>query len=246
MDVSAQPITVDFEASEPFVFVLRQPLLRWEQPVGKHWRWGVAIEQPSPMIELPEDADGEARNTMPDFVTRTRWQRNGSHIQFAGVVRQLRVDNPEPNANVTAVGWGLNLTGRWAVYGKDDLRAMIAYGQGISRYVKGLGGQELDAVLTPDGDLDVIPGLNYTLAYLHWWTPTLRSSGTFGVADLYSRPAQADEDIGKLWSWHVNLIWSPWRLVNVGTEFMQGRRINKDGDEGTANRVQVAVQFKLP
>ncbi len=246
MDISAQPVTVDFEASEPFIFVLRQAQIRWEQPIGQDWRWGVALEQPDAQIEVPAGVVGQVRGILPEFVARARFERSGSHVQLAGIVRQLRFDTPEPATDVTATGWGLNLTGRLKVFARDNFRGMVAYGRGISRYVKGLGTSvQSDAVLTPAGDLEVIPGFNFTLGYLHYWTGSLRSGATFGIADLDVQPAQADDDIARLWSWHVNLIWSPWPLVNVAAEFMQGRRIDKDDAQGTANRSQIAFQYKF-
>jgi hypothetical protein len=244
MDISAQPATIDFEASDPFIFV-RQPLIRWEAPIGEYWRWGVALENPTAQITVLDDPDGQVRGIVPDFVARTRFEQNGNHIQLAGVLRQLRFDRPTPEEDATAIGWGLNLTGRWTTFGKDNVRGQIAVGSGISRYIKGISKTDNDAILTADGDLISIPSLNYTLAYLHFWSPTIRSNITFGIADLDNQQAQVDDTISKLWSWHVNLVWSPWHLMNIGIEFMQGERINKDGAKGTANRIQLAAQFKF-
>lgn len=244
MDISSLPVTVDFEHSEGSIFT-RQAMIRWEQPISKNWSFGVAVEDPTPQIEIPEDFDGQTKAIIPDFVARTRYEHNGNHIQLAGIVRQLRYDRPKPEEDITEIGWGVNLTGRWKTFGKDDIRGGIAYGQGISRYIAGLGGTNSDAILTPEGDLVVIPSLNYMLGYLHYWTPDIRSGVTFAKTDPDNQQAQSDDDIGKLWAWHINTIWSPWHLVYLGVEFIYGQRVNKDGSKGTANRVQVAFRFNF-
>ena len=44
----------------------------------------------------------------------------------------------------------------------------------------------------------------------------------------------------------INLIWTPLERVDVGIEYLYGKRENFDGQSALANRVQVAFIFYLP
>ena len=107
------------------------------------------------------------------------------------------------------------------------------------------GGFDSDAVVTADGEVQTIPGWNFFVAYTHYWTPMLRSGVTFAMSRLDNRPTQRGDAIREVRSPHVNLVWSPWYLVNIGVEYMWGKRGNKDGTSGTANRFQFSVRFKF-
>ena len=43
----------------------------------------------------------------------------------------------------------------------------------------------------------------------------------------------------------VNLIWSPIPSIDIGLEYLYGRRRNKDGKEGSADQLQVATYFRF-
>ena len=58
-------------------------------------------------------------------------------------------------------------------------------------------------------------------------------------------PALSDDALKELRSPHVNLIWSPWRLVDIGGELMWGERVNKDGARGEAWRLQYMAKYKF-
>jgi hypothetical protein len=43
----------------------------------------------------------------------------------------------------------------------------------------------------------------------------------------------------------ANLIWLPVERMGVGIEYLYGSRTNKDGQSGTAHRIQVGFQYKF-
>jgi hypothetical protein len=248
MDISARPKTVDFEGADSSVFV-RQGLIRWEQPIGGGFRWGIAVEDPDPQISNPTMFDGEVRSTVPDVVSRFRldWDK-GSHVQLAGIARQLRFDRlSSQGSDATATGWGVNFTGIWKL-GKakrDSFNWQVAFGRGVSRYIHAVDGEDYDAVLSPDGALQLVPSRNYVIGYRHFWTPTVRSGVIFAMAEFDNQPAQTSDAIRRVRSPHLNLFWSPWPQVDIGAEVMWGERVNKDGAKGTATRFHFAMKYKF-
>ena len=51
--------------------------------------------------------------------------------------------------------------------------------------------------------------------------------------------------IDRLMDVRGNVIWSPYRLVDIGAELLWGERRNKDGSSGDTWRAQFAVIYRL-
>ena len=245
MDISARPKTVDFEGADSSIFI-RQAMLRWEQPFGNGFRWAVAVEDASPEITIPDGFDGEVRASMPDIVGRIRYDWGGSHTQFAAMARQLRYASSTGDS--TGAGWGFNWTGSWKVGSaqRDSFNWQVSYGEGIGRYVRSFTGTDSDAVIGPDGELQILPVQSYVFGYRHFWTPNLRSGVIFAIARLTNQSAQPADAIHQTRSPRVNLLWSPWHLVDIGGEYMWGERQNADGSKGDASRLHFAIKFRFP
>jgi len=246
MDISARPKTVDFEGADSSIFI-RQALVRWEQPFGSGYRWAVALEDPSPELTISDGLDGEARATVPDIVGRVRYDwGKGSHTQFAAIGRQIRYASADGDASET--GWGFNFTGIWKLgrAKRDSFHWQVSYGEGIGRYTHSFTGTGSDAVVAANGELQMLPVQSYAVGYRHFWTPNLRSGIVFAIARLDNQPAQGDDAIRQTRSPHLNLVWSPWHLVDVGAEIMWGERENKDGSKGDATRLHFAIKFRFP
>ena len=43
----------------------------------------------------------------------------------------------------------------------------------------------------------------------------------------------------------VNLIWSPFPQVTLGSEFLYGWRVNKDNSTGNAPRIQLSAKYNF-
>ena len=133
--------------------------------------------------------------------------------------------------------------GRWK---KSSLNWQVSFGEGIGRYVHSFTGTGSDAVVDVNGDMQILPVQSYVVGYQYFWTPTLRSGVVLALARLENQPAQPDDAIQETRSPKLNLIWSPWQLIDIMGEIMWGERTNKDGMTGTATRLQLAVKFRFP
>ena len=45
--------------------------------------------------------------------------------------------------------------------------------------------------------------------------------------------------------WSLNLTWSPIPRVDLVSEFLFGNRINKDGQKGSSNQLQLGTNFRF-
>ena len=257
IDGSAQPSTLDNEGPNALVFV-RHALVRWRQPLMQGLSWAIAVEEPTTDVTTPFTLDstgaqivamGDNQERFPDLATHLRYVAGFGHVQLAGLIRDLRFDGDEGSENESVLGWGVNFTGLLSTFGQDTFMFQIAYGEGIGRYIQDLSfesnGMGNDAAPSSSGDLKALPAFAAMAAYEHWWTTTLRSLATFGLVDVDNTAGQADSAIARTYYTSANLVWSPFRLMTVGVEFLYGKRENNNGDDADAKRLQFVVKYNF-
>ena len=233
------PESADFiGAAEGTVFA-RQVQVRYTRGP-----FSVSVENPETTVT---PFGGGARiiaddNSIPDFTARYAVSRPWGDFQFAGLLRQLKYQNPATNIDSTATGWGLSASTKIKVGAKDDLRLMVTGGEGIGRYV-GLNFSN-DAVLNGSGDLNAIGVVAGFAAYRHVWAPGWRSS-------LIWSAQKVDNDLAftglaanrSAQSFHANLIWSPVTAFDVGAELMFADREIETGASGDMTRLILFAKY---
>jgi hypothetical protein len=258
-DPEAEPDGIDFEGLNA-ISMARQPQIRWTRPLTERLSFAAALEEAN-----PELTGAEGVNQVPDLVVRIRWDpeappfpfgffREGSHVQAALLVRQLRGEtedpNGEPRKTLSTTGYGLNLSGVLpSRFGpeKDKVRWAWNFGKGIGRYISDLnavGGQ--DAVFDADRDtLDALPVAATYAAYEHWWGPQVRSTLTAGFVWVDNIDSQTADSLRRTERFSLNLAWSPIPRLDIIAEYLWGRRINLDAQSGHAGQLQVGSTFRF-
>jgi hypothetical protein len=137
----------------------------------------------------------------------------------------------------------VNATFTLKTIGHDELQGMFVTGDGVARYLEALGGQNVDAVLTSDGDLTTLRSRGFTIGYTRHWTKQLKSGIAYSGSDVESDPSENGSTIDGTDDFRVNLIYTPYSLVDIGGELLWGRRENVNGAQGEAWRAQFAVIY---
>ncbi len=241
-DITARPLTIDFEGSDGEVFV-RQAMIRYTHRQSPNLTWAVAVESPGPQFAVPSGLSGSARSNAPDFPAFVRYQTQRGHFQVAGVLRQIRFDGGQGVSNVSATGWGVNATFAVKAIGQDELQGMFVTGDGVARYIEAVSGQNADAVLSSDGELATLRSRAGTIGYTRHWRKGLRSGVSYSFSDVESVPSEAGSAIDGTQDFRVNLIVTPYSLVDIGGELLWGQRKNVDGSQGDAWRMQFAIIY---
>lgn len=258
-DPEAEPDGIDFEGLNA-ISMARQPQIRWTHPLNARLSLALALEEAN-----PELTGAEGVNQVPDFVARLRWDpkaapfqfglmREGSHIQAAILVRQLRGETAEPNGEaretLSTTGYGINLSGVMpSKFGPERDRVRWAWnaGRGIGRYISDLnavGGQ--DAVFDAENDaLEALQIAATYAAYEHWWGPQMRSTLTAGFVWVNNIDSQAPDALKRTERFSLNLAWSPIPRVDIVAEYLWGRRINLDDQSGNAGQLQLGSTFRF-
>ncbi len=243
-DISARPFTLDYEGPDTEIFV-RQPLIRYTGTPWDNFEWAVAVEDPDSQITNSNSVAGSGRNKLPDFVGRIRFKQSLGHLQFGGLVRQLRFVSAGGRIKESTVGYGFNVSGKIAVFEHDAFMGHAGYGSGIGRYIEAFGGTGSDAVLTSSRNLKALDAWAFVLGYQHYWNKQFHSTISGGRAQLTTHSSQPDTAIKAASSAHVNLVYQPFPLVLIGSEVIWGQRKNRNNRKGDAVRLQLSVQYKF-
>jgi hypothetical protein len=240
MDISARPLTVDYEGPDGELFV-RQALVRYTQHLNDRWTWAIAVEEPDPEFVVPGTLSGSPQAEFPDVPTYVRYEVPQGHVQLAGIVRQIRFDGTAGSPDLDELGWGLSGTYRFKVYEQDELMGQLVYGEALGHYIFSMEGQNVDAFITPAGELETIPSASGVIGYIHHWNAKLRSGLAYAHVKLDDEPQLPGTTIAETIDARFNLLHRPNHLLEYGAELLWGRREDQDGTAGDAVRLQFAM-----
>jgi Porin subfamily/DcaP outer membrane protein len=199
----------------------------------------------------------------PNLTAASYWAQPWGHVDFAGVLVPLRV-NDGHYIDRTFIGYAGHFSGDvkpgWFGWEKDDFLFSFIAGVGEGYYASGgsatsfslssnFGINTACATPTPTctglaaaSNIIVKPNFSYSTngGYQHWWLPNLRSTIAAGFweqdvnAGLIG-PVEANSANHVLWNAFGNLVWNPVAFITTGVEYMYGKRITVAGAKGNEN-----------
>jgi hypothetical protein len=232
--------------------VIRQPQIRYWWNSSPRTRFALAAETPQVSI-----TGGQGVNLFPDVIARAfLGGTEGGHLQLAGVLRQIRGEASPGNVQAKWGGGG-SISGVGPVPIKtltDRIMFQVNGGWGIARYINDLnsvGG--MDAVVdSARGEMNVLPALGWYVGYEHQWkewkraqTMNLRSTILWSIVMVDNPGFQPPDAYKRTNRIAANLVFSPTRRVDFGSEYIYGTRLNKNGASGHANQVQIVAIFRF-
>ncbi len=235
MDESIIPATLDFEKPGAYLFA-RHPMLRYKAVLSEDSYLALALEQPNKNAQSPA-ASGSFYSPLPDLNARYRMTREWGHVQLSAFIATLRYEfDAGGNDNVTL--YGANLSGRLNLFKADYLIYQAAYGPGVARYRGGLS-----AGLNEEGELEALSDYAYTIGYQHQWVDKLTSLVVYNHGEVDNTGGQPDDAAKRGNYLATNLIWHFIPKAFVGVEYLHGTRTDKNGADGSANRMQFSVKY---
>jgi hypothetical protein len=244
MDTAALPDAVDFIGPTDGVIFVRQPQVRYTTG-----NFQISLEDPQTTI-LPRGGGAAAssdRGALPDLAARYTWKGTWGHFGIAGLLRDLRVDRAAagttPAIEDSQFGGAMTVGGKFVIGEKNDIRYQLTGGS-ISRYI-GLG-ITADSVLDTNNDLEAIDGWAGYVAWRHVFNKQLRSNLMYARSEYDNPVAFTGTGVTKSsQSFRVNLIYSPLPKLDVGVEYMVGRREVESGAEGDIDRLQFMAKYSF-
>ncbi len=249
-DLAAEPEGIDFEGLNG-INILRQTQLRWTPAIGKFGRLAIAVEDADASI-----TGGTGANRWPDLVFGRRQTFDKGHLFFALSVRDIRGQmTSDPTVISEDLGWAVTVSGKhsasvWA--DQDKILFQATLGEGSARYINdlnSLGGQ--DAVFDENAKrLEALPAMGAYFAFEHhwgtWkWLERMRSTGVVGMVYVGNKSIQPPDAYHRTGRLSLNFLASPFPSMDMGIEFIAGRRVNKDGRHGTSSQLQMMAQYRF-
>lgn len=243
-DLFSVPITIDFAAGDALTGT-RRAQVRFEDKINENVNYAIALE----MLEFPGidgiDSLGQASQSLPLLASRlTRKTKSGGRIMVGASVFQLRWDGQSIIPNSTAIGWGVSFSGR-EYFGKSKhfLYWLSSYGDGWGSQIVATIGTGASAYLTPEGELGKNPAWNLGGGLAINLTEKLISNLSINAFAIEPPESREAKKMVSGESAHINLIWSPYKKVNTGIEFMYLKRNNMDDSSGTGRRLQMMIKY---
>lgn len=240
-DPAAIPRTLDFESPIAFI-TLRQAQFRWTQPLTEELSFAISMENPQTVVDdiVTTTIPGEPRQPAPDFVTRLKYKDDSVEWLVASLFRELTYE-PDIGPTVNQFGFALNLVGILYPTPEDKIIGQILAGSGLGRYRSGS-----DLGLQTPFSVDTVTHLGACLGLTHDWNDKLSSTGVYSFA-LRRQTDANPADTSRFSSYlAVNLIWEPISDTTMGIEYLYGTNETHDGKSGSANRIQMSVQYNFP
>src|SRR5262249_18440063 len=136
------------------------------------------------------------------------------------------------NGNDSDFGWGINLGGSFKITENNTVMFLGVYGHGVGGMGNDTSFVNSDAAFDADGNLVALRYYSAMGAFTHNWTPRLRSTVTYGYANLANTDLQPGNAYHSTHYASGNLIFQIFKRLSIGVEGLYGRREVKDGRTG--------------
>lgn len=250
MDLDNSPETVDFNGPIGSTFI-RQPMIRYAYATKDSGTFTGAIENSvSYVLDSTGSATTQGFSRVPDLVGRWDKSFGWGAVSLRGVTHELRV-NDGAGISQSSWGYGLSAAGLYKTVGNDFLTWAITGGVGIGRYFNYIEGAFYDAA---NNRILKEKALGLVLGYQHKPSDTLRFNGAFGIQRHYDNAytdfaAANGLNSGQyginrqVWQGHLGFIWNPVKNVDIGTEYVFGRRKTLAGESGEMSRLDFSAKY---
>lgn len=253
-DATASPATIDYEGPNAFACMIHGTAM-YEQAFGKDglWKVGIGIDMPSESYTLATNT-ATVSQRVPDipFYIQRSWAKGAGRLRLSGIVRNLYYRDLAANKNVDRIGWGVKASGTTPIVGGLSAIYQAVYGKGIASYIQDLTGTGMD--LTPDpsnsGRLKPVEAWGAFGTLQYQFSPSVFASATYSHVRTYDA-SFADSTHrwknGYKYAQYVaaNVFWNVSPIVQVGAEYLYGRRVDFSGVQAHDNRIEAMVQVSF-
>lgn len=245
-DPDSGPDQLDFQGPNAQVS-LRNPQFRYTIPLAKKTTFRLALEKASSDIAFTTpEFKALPSNQSPDGTATLRHDTDRGHIQLSGLFRSVGAFLPN-GVSDSVFAWGFNFTGSQKTFGKDTFVYQGVYGHGIERYLNDTSGLGIDAAVksTQDPHLEAVPVVAAYGSYQHFWVDRVRSSVMYGFVQVDNTNFQPGTVFHQSNYASANVIWNVVGSLHIGTEFLYGWVVKKDGSTGNVPRLMLSAKYNF-
>ena len=253
-DAAAVPATIDYEGPNGLATIIHG-MVAYEPYLGKNreWRVGIGLDMPETSI-TNADRTLSVSQRLPDipFYVQRNWAGGAGWIRLAGIVRNMYYRDAVAQKNIDKVGWGIKASGTTPIAGGLSASYMGLYGKGIASYIQDINGLGMDLMPDPSNPsrLEAVKAWSAVGSLQYKFSPKLFCTAIYShvrtYADRYS-DSPSDWKTGYKYAQYVvgNVFYNINSIVQVGAEYIYGRRVDFDGSQAHDNRVEAMLQVSF-
>lgn len=245
-DALSAPPTIDYSGPAGSVDI-RNIQIRYTKNITPDFSFAVAAEMPKTSITAGH-FNQSIKQRVPDIpaYVQYKWDGGNSHVRLSGLLRNISYRNALKGENKFATGWAVQLSGSVNVVDRATVYYQGVYGQGYGEYLEDTNGLGLD--LIPDGtdgsmkaphQLGIVAGAKVNL------TKKLFVSGAYSMNRVYNQRSLGGDTFRNADYVVANCFYTPVEDLQVGVEYLYGRRTNVDTQSATANRIQAMIRYNF-
>ena len=258
MDLDVFPNILDYWGPNGMVF-FRNTQLRYTPWSTEYSNAMISLERPGASADGGNYADRiELKNVRPrfrwpDVAGHLRLGNKRGHVQFSGIVRDMKWDDLLPNDPLNldggAVGWGAHVSSNINIH-KDVVRLSAVYGRGVENY---MNDAPIDVGIRNNFSNPVTPILGIalpvfaTVSFLdHTWSDKFSSSIGYSYLKITNTDGELKTAFKRGQYGIANLLYYPVKPVLMGAEFQWGRRSDfTNGFKYNDYKIQVSFKYSF-
>ena len=203
-------------------------------------------------LEIPEatntlsETTGTIKQRYPDIPLNVQYTWfSGSHIRAAAILRNLTYRDLVAAKNKVVTGWGVMVAGTATAYDTIDFLYQAGYGHGIGRYVHDFEKNGIDLIPDGEGHMMAPASFSFTTGVRFKPSKKLLISGSYGYCRLYDGASLGSDGYRRSGYGVVNAFYTPTSDLQLGIEYLNGRRVDQDRSHGTANRLMAMIKYSF-
>lgn len=254
-DAAAIPPTIDSEGPNGLTYKTNT-VLNYRNMIGKHFSVGIGVELPSSDFTVSEyqSVVNQYIPDIPSYMQYAWGKNNSSHIRLSSLIRNVNYRNNVSNEDNIISTYACQLSGLINVKEKLIIYYQAAYGSGLSSYIQDLSGLKLDFLPkeikdlneAETGKLDHVTSMSYYAGVQYNFNPRTFMSCTFSQVGVDIPDNYEDTNLYKEGYYlATNIFWYAKPNVQLGAEYLYGKRVDANDEWGQANRLQVMLQYNF-
>lgn len=254
-DAAAIPPTIDAEGPNGLIYKTNN-VINYRGHIGKHFSTGIGLEMPTADYTVGKD-QSVTNQFIPDFPSYIQYswgKNNSSHVRLSSIIRNVSYRNNVKDKDNIMSTYACQLSGLVNVKEKLIFYYQFAYGTGITPYIQDVGGLGMDFYprIGEDNNSDKAGKLEHTKSMAYYaglqynFNPRTFMSCTFSQVDIDVPEHYDGTNLYKEGYYlATNFFWYARPNVQLGAEYLYGRRVDQNEDWGQANRLQVMLQYNF-
>ena len=256
-DAAAIPPTIDAEGPNGLTYKTNN-VISYRSHWGKKKRFstGIGLEMPTTdfTVSKEQSVTNQYIPDIPSYIQFSWGKNNSSHVRLSSIIRNVNYRNNVKDKNNIISTYACQLSGLVNVKEKLVFYYQFAYGTGITPYIQDVSGLGMDFYprIGEENNSDKAGKLEHTNSMAYYaglqynFNPRTFMSCTFSQVDIDVPDGYKDTELYKEGYYlATNFFWYARPNVQLGAEYLYGRRVDQNDEWGQANRLQVMLQYNF-